>query len=411
MLPPHPTASSASPTLNPQAESWTQSSDAEITQIPPPPLYQPNKMANFYIASPTSPPVLPLSPATSVTVLHHQPLFPLTPPIPRSSVLHYHQVVFTNGHPSLCSVDPGSFNLVPQAYPHQRTVVILPPNTSAPHPVMLPLLSSSSGDFMEMPYDEEKVAEKKPFPRIWRRRKVFVPPRLQKNHHQNMERFQGRSKNVILQKQWMPKKKTDHQLAEDGDYGVSIDSADYGSPLIFSPPPPNFPTRSSSSSMVNFRSCKKTTVMIRNIPNKYKRNSLMQFLDVYCQNHNLAYDFFYLPMDFRRHDNLGYAFVNFTTPKAAIKIMDLLEGFVWYGNKIFDMTILSNKICEVSWAAIQGKKALVKHFSNSKFVCDNREYLPVVFHPPRNGSAINSRLPITVGKIMKQKGDNIIFIN
>jgi hypothetical protein len=33
----------------------------------------------------------------------------------------------------------------------------------------------------------------------------------------------------------------------------------------------------------------------------------------------------------------------------------------------------------------QGLEALKEHFKNSKFPCDNDEYLPVVFSPPRDG--------------------------
>jgi hypothetical protein len=40
---------------------------------------------------------------------------------------------------------------------------------------------------------------------------------------------------------------------------------------------------------------KRTTVMIRHIPNKYATNSLMEELNTICKG---KYDFFYLPMDY-----------------------------------------------------------------------------------------------------------------
>nr|GMD99330.1 protein terminal ear1 homolog [Ipomoea batatas] len=45
----------------------------------------------------------------------------------------------------------------------------------------------------------------------------------------------------------------------------------------------------------------KTTVLIRNIPNQYQRNSFMAFLDesIASIESHLQYDFLYLPMDFK----------------------------------------------------------------------------------------------------------------
>lgn len=52
----------------------------------------------------------------------------------------------------------------------------------------------------------------------------------------------------------------------------------------------------------------RTTLMIRNIPNKYTKDRLLQLIDVDFMN---TYDFFYLPMDFENKCNVGYAFINF----------------------------------------------------------------------------------------------------
>ena len=55
----------------------------------------------------------------------------------------------------------------------------------------------------------------------------------------------------------------------------------------------------------------RTTVMIKNIPNKYSQRNLLELIDV---GYGGAYDFFYLPIDFKNKCNLGYAFINFRRP-------------------------------------------------------------------------------------------------
>ncbi|KAK4353496.1 hypothetical protein RND71_029014 [Anisodus tanguticus] len=114
----------------------------------------------------------------------------------------------------------------------------------------------------------------------------------------------------------------------------------------------------------------KTTVMIRNIPNQFRTNN-----------------------------NMGYAFVNFTSGRAAFEIREVLKNFKWHGVMTPTGIYASRKICEVTWARIQGKEQLVKHFSGSIFLCDTDEYLPVVFSPPRNGSSRLTK-PMTIGKLV-----------
>ncbi|XP_077246234.1 uncharacterized protein LOC143886163 [Tasmannia lanceolata] len=150
-----------------------------------------------------------------------------------------------------------------------------------------------------------------------------------------------------------------------------------------------------------------TTLMIKNIPNKYTKEMLVDFLDQHCLEENnkimnieeeeeakkdffSAYDFVYLPIDFRSGCNLGYAFVNFTDPRATILLRRVLHHHKW-------AVLGSKKICEISYARIQGRDALEKHFEKSNFACESEEFLPECYTPYRNGSCpYQSR---TLGKL------------
>merc|ERR1711988_1203964 len=64
----------------------------------------------------------------------------------------------------------------------------------------------------------------------------------------------------------------------------------------------------------------RTTVMIRNIPNKYPQRKLLQVL---FDNGITNFDFFFLPVDFRNKCNVGYGFVNFGDAKSAMRFMEI----------------------------------------------------------------------------------------
>ncbi|KAI3718413.1 hypothetical protein L6452_19283 [Arctium lappa] len=151
---------------------------------------------------------------------------------------------------------------------------------------------------------------------------------------------------------------------------------------------------------------KTTSVMIKNIPNKYTRKLLIQTLDNHCkvenqkiknddESNNLvsAYDFLYLPIDFNHRVNAGFAFVNFTNPKAALRFRDAFHGKSW---DLFD----SPKIAEISAARIQGREALVNNCKIMDFTYGSEEDMPVWFNPARDGSGrVHSKM-YTVGKFV-----------
>ncbi|EER12764.1 heterogeneous nuclear ribonucleoprotein, putative [Perkinsus marinus ATCC 50983] len=130
------------------------------------------------------------------------------------------------------------------------------------------------------------------------------------------------------------------------------------------------PTRNNSGSSQNSDSGK-TTVMLRNIPNKYTQKILLNSID--GRGFEGTYDFFYLPIDFRNRCNLGYAFINFTTHESAVAFTNSFNGYSLPAFK-------STKVCEVCWARVQGLEANVDHYRNSPVnEMPHNEYKPMLF--------------------------------
>lgn len=71
---------------------------------------------------------------------------------------------------------------------------------------------------------------------------------------------------------------------------------------------------------------KRTTIMIRNIPNKYTQAMLLQEIDA---SYRGAYDFFYLPIDFKNKCNVGYAFINFIDYRRIVPFFREFNGQRW----------------------------------------------------------------------------------
>ena len=114
----------------------------------------------------------------------------------------------------------------------------------------------------------------------------------------------------------------------------------------------------------------RTTVMVRNIPNKYNQQMLLDEVNI---NHEGTYDFFYLPIDFKNKCNVGYCFINFLDPRQIIPFVQEFNGQRW---KSFN----SEKVCVISFARIQGKAAMVSRFQNSSLLEKDDEYQPLLFY-------------------------------
>ena len=102
----------------------------------------------------------------------------------------------------------------------------------------------------------------------------------------------------------------------------------------------------------------KTTLMIKNIPNRYTKEMMLETIDKKFKD---AYDFFYLPIDFDNNCNVGYAFINFVD-------LRYIEGFHNEFNGTHWSNFKSDKICEITYARIQGKDDCNQHFKDSSLM-------------------------------------------
>ncbi|XP_039137779.1 protein MEI2-like 4 [Dioscorea cayenensis subsp. rotundata] len=114
----------------------------------------------------------------------------------------------------------------------------------------------------------------------------------------------------------------------------------------------------------------RTTLMIKNIPNKYTSKMLLAAID---ENHRGTYDFIYLPIDFKNKCNVGYAFINLTDPQHIIPFSKTFNGKKW---EKFN----SEKVASLAYARIQGKSALIAHFQNSSLMNEDKRCRPILFH-------------------------------
>ena len=99
----------------------------------------------------------------------------------------------------------------------------------------------------------------------------------------------------------------------------------------------------------------RTTVMIRNIPIKYTDEILIEALNEF----NGKYDCLYMPYDYEKNGNKGYAFINFVNPLHILYFYEKFNGTKWAHFE-------SSKICELNCAHFQGINEIQKHAKNYK---------------------------------------------
>lgn len=116
----------------------------------------------------------------------------------------------------------------------------------------------------------------------------------------------------------------------------------------------------------------RTTVMIKNIPNRVTSKELKEILDRYVFG---KYNFFYIRFDFDNHCNVGYAFINFALLVHVLDFYKKFQGYIW-DRKLFKTT----KIVELAYASFQGLDQLKIKFSGSVVMTARPEFRPKMFH-------------------------------
>ncbi|CAJ1440444.1 unnamed protein product [Effrenium voratum] len=100
-----------------------------------------------------------------------------------------------------------------------------------------------------------------------------------------------------------------------------------------------------------------TTVMMRNLPNKYTQRMLL--MEVNHSGFLGTFDFLYLPIDSETAANRGYAFLNFLEPWFAWMFRSMYEG-----RRMSRFN--SKKVISVVPATLQGFDANYSHYSGAR---------------------------------------------
>jgi hypothetical protein len=140
---------------------------------------------------------------------------------------------------------------------------------------------------------------------------------------------------------------------------------------------------------------KRTTLMVKNIPNKYTQKMLLAAVEEHFKG---MFDFFYLPIDFKNKCNVGYAFINITKPAFIIPFIERFHNRKW---ERFN----SEKVCHITYARIQGKAALVSHFQNSSLMNEDKRCRPMLF--VSEGPSMGEPEPFPVGPSVKPRAPHV----
>lgn len=114
-----------------------------------------------------------------------------------------------------------------------------------------------------------------------------------------------------------------------------------------------------------------STVMLRNVPYDARQRGVLSLVE--DEGFKGLVDFFYAPLDFKSKNNLGYAFINFTTLDVAKDFFRHFDGKRVTSRPGWD------KPLRVCWARVQGLEANVEHYRNSPVNEMPTEFKPMLF--------------------------------
>lgn len=113
-----------------------------------------------------------------------------------------------------------------------------------------------------------------------------------------------------------------------------------------------------------------TTLMLRNIPNKYTRDMLLE--DIERRGLIEDIDFFYMPIDLRCKRNVGYCFVNLINQDGVARFRAAFEG-----TKLGQSN--SDKTCQVGIGKVQGLEANIDAYRNTIVMTLQAKFRPLLF--------------------------------
>lgn len=119
-----------------------------------------------------------------------------------------------------------------------------------------------------------------------------------------------------------------------------------------------------------------TTVMMRNLPNKYTQRMLL--MEVHNCGFFGTFDFLYLPIDAETAANRGYAFLNFLDPGSAWMFRCMFEG-----RKMSRFN--SKKVISVVPATLQGFDANYSHYNRARVSRGDPSARPLFLREPAPG--------------------------